>query len=307
MSAYPLVTAIFISFNRRGELEKGLEILEQDPYPALEIIVVDNDSSDGTRSMVKRRFPRVLLLTSGKNMGIGGWNFGFEAGRGRYFLTLDDDSAPEPGCIEGMVQRFEDNPRLGVAACNILNLDGSSENERLLGMPSRTPPEGVEHYFFVGCGAGIRADTLRKTSFSGFDPAYFLYHHESPFAVEVIDRGFEVRYFSDLIARHRVSPAPVSKRHALKMKFATRNIIWYYRTFFPPEVADTRIRFLKDHNKKIAEEEGLLNEYMEGVREGEESWSGRRHEISPATLVRLKNMGWPGEPAVSSMGLDKQF
>jgi len=307
MLEMPLITAVFLSFNRRAELEKGLSILYQDPYPALEVIVVDNGSTDGTRGMVKRQFSRALLLTPGENTGVGGWNFGFQAGRGEFFFTLDDDSAPRPGCLHRMVEKFMDNPRLGVAACNILNLDDSSENERLLGMPSQTPPEGVEHYFFIGCGAGIRAGALRKTSRNGFEPAYFLYHHESPFALEIIDRGYEVRYFSDLPVRHSVAPAPFSMRHALKMKFATRNIIWYYRTYFPPPQAGERIAFLKARNRKIAEKEDLLEAYAEGVEAGEGILPGQRREISGRTLERLRSMGWPGRPADSSMGLDKQF
>ena len=307
MSEYPLITVVILSYNRRSELEKGLRILQADPYPALEIIVVDNGSSDGTEGMVRSSFPGVVLIAVGENTGIGGWNRGFGVGKGEFFLALDDDSAPEPGNLGSMVKKFRENPRLGIAACNILNLDGSSENERLLGMPVRTPPEGIEHYFFVGCGAGIRSAALHATALDGFDPAYFLYHHESPLAIEVIDRGYEVRYFSDLVVRHRVSPAPFSKRHALKMKFATRNIIWYYRTYFPLAVAEERIAFLKAHNHGIAEREGLLREYDEGVRQGEEGWPGRRREISRATLDKLRRMGWPGKPAVTSMGLDKQF
>jgi hypothetical protein len=91
------------------------------------------------------------------------------------------------------------------------------------------------------------------------------------------------------------------------MKFATRNIIWYYRTYFPHHVADERISFLKKHIREIAEHEGLLHDYIEGIREGEEGWSGRNEEISPHTLEKLRCMGWPGECVTSSMGLDKQF
>ncbi len=92
MNENPLVTVNILSFNRREELRNTLtKVFEQD-YKNIEIIVVDNASSDGSSEMVKNEFPDVQLIQLEENIGIAGWNEGFKAAKGVYVLVLDDDS-----------------------------------------------------------------------------------------------------------------------------------------------------------------------------------------------------------------------
>ncbi len=88
----PLVTVNILSFNRKEELRITLtKVFEQD-YKNIEVIVVDNSSSDGSQKMVREEFPSVNIIELNENIGIAGWNKGFEIAKGKYVLVLDDDS-----------------------------------------------------------------------------------------------------------------------------------------------------------------------------------------------------------------------
>ena len=70
------------------------------PPDRLEVIVVDNASTDGTSAMIRETFPEVKLIETGRNLGAPGWNAGFAVARGDYILILDDDAYLESGGLE---------------------------------------------------------------------------------------------------------------------------------------------------------------------------------------------------------------
>src|SRR5437660_9897280 len=90
----PTVTVVFLVYNRRDELRTSLRqtLFESDYDPALvDVIVVDNASTDGSADMVRAEFPHVRLIVRDRNVGVSGWNEGLAAARGGYVLALDDD------------------------------------------------------------------------------------------------------------------------------------------------------------------------------------------------------------------------
>src|SRR3954454_25337505 len=87
----PEITVAILSYNRHDQLAVTLStLMERLTWPAerLEIVVVDNASTDGTGVMVRQRFPSVRLIENDRNEGVGGWNRAFAEGSGEYFLVL---------------------------------------------------------------------------------------------------------------------------------------------------------------------------------------------------------------------------
>src|SRR5438552_17543630 len=90
---WPSVTIVFLVFNRRDELRESLRrMLHESDYEAgrVDVIVVDNASTDGSGAMVGDEFPNVRLIRHERNVGVSGWNDGFAAAWGEYVLALDD-------------------------------------------------------------------------------------------------------------------------------------------------------------------------------------------------------------------------
>src|SRR4051794_19920669 len=105
----PLVTVNVLAHNRRTDLATTLRVLRDDldyPSEALELIVVDNASTDGTAEMLARDFPDVRVI-EGPNVGAAGWTRGFEAGRGDFFLVLDDDCYLSGDSLRAAVEAAE--------------------------------------------------------------------------------------------------------------------------------------------------------------------------------------------------------
>ncbi|MFO8182703.1 MAG: glycosyltransferase family 2 protein [Candidatus Aegiribacteria sp.] len=92
----------------------------------MEVIVVDNDSTDGSAEAAAKEFPRAtFILNDFNNWFTGGTNQAILASRGRYLLCLNPDTVCHPGAIDGLVDFMDSTPKAGVAGPRLLNGDGT--------------------------------------------------------------------------------------------------------------------------------------------------------------------------------------
>ncbi len=121
------ISFIVVSWNAREYLLKCLvsipETVENCTY---EIIVVDNDSADGSPEAVEEGWPKVRLIRTGANLGFArGNNVGIRESTGRFLCLINSDVVLLPGCIDHLHQFMRDNPMAGMAGPRVLNGDGS--------------------------------------------------------------------------------------------------------------------------------------------------------------------------------------
>lgn len=115
----PLVTIGIISFNRCTALRFTLKALLAVAYPNIEIIVVDNASSDGTDTMVAEEFPAINFLKLSENTGTSARNIFLKKARGSYIFCYDDDSIPAaPDTISKIIGYMENNPDIAALSTN---------------------------------------------------------------------------------------------------------------------------------------------------------------------------------------------
>ncbi len=187
----PLVSINILSYNRKDELKNTLQQVCSQNYKSIEVIVVDNDSSDGTSEMVTKEFPEVKFMGLNNNVGISGWNEGFKIALGEYILVLDDDSYPDKETIQKGIDEFQKNDRLGIVAFEIFNTRiKKSETKEFLPRP----------YLFVGCGALIKKELLNKIGYYNED--YFIYLHELDYSARCYDHGYEIMYLPSVLVFH---------------------------------------------------------------------------------------------------------
>lgn len=220
----PLVSIVMLCWNRRDDVRESLSRIRESTYPNIEIIVVDNHSTDGTPEMIETEFPEVRLLRMSANIGIAAYNVGFEQARGQYIVILDDDSFPEKHAIERMVRRFESDPKLGVVAFDVRNYYSGDDIKIVDEIVDKADTAANERYYmsFNGAGAGIRADVFRE---AGYYPAeFFLYNNELDTAYRIWDIGYAIRSFPDIVGYHKFSPVNRSSWRA--PFYYTRNAFW---------------------------------------------------------------------------------
>jgi GT2 family glycosyltransferase len=193
MTEIPLVTVNILSYNRKEELRNTLtKVFEQD-YKNIEVIVVDNASSDGSPEMVEKEFPSVILIKLDKNIGIAGWNKGFEIAKGEYVLVLDDDSYPEKTALSAALNNIIIiNYNVGIVAFNIYNVQKTKFETSFY--------QSGEVLSFVGCGALIRTSLFKEVGY--FSDLFFIYLHEEDFCIRVIDKGYKVIFYPESIVYH---------------------------------------------------------------------------------------------------------
>ncbi len=100
----------------------------------LEVIVVDNGSTDDSVEMVRRDFPEARLLTNGKNISVSAaTNQGLRLAKGNFSLILNNDIILLEDCLDQMVHFLESNPKAGIVSSRLLNPDGTTQVHYYLG------------------------------------------------------------------------------------------------------------------------------------------------------------------------------
>ncbi|HZG54675.1 MAG TPA: glycosyltransferase family 2 protein [Pyrinomonadaceae bacterium] len=123
----PRVSVVIVNWNTRELTAQCIATLKASlaDLPA-EIILVDNDSSDGSAEYIAERHPDVCLVRSGANLGFArGNNLGFKYARGRYLVLLNSDTIVLEGAVQRLVEYLD--AHADVAAVGGQHLNGEGE------------------------------------------------------------------------------------------------------------------------------------------------------------------------------------
>lgn len=226
-----LISIVFLNYNRLDEthytVQKLLECRDMDAD--IEIISVDNGSTDGTAEYLMSEEGNIKVILLDKNYGIGGYNRGFGAARGKMIIVLDDDSHVESDTIQRVRRLFALNGDIGIVAFKIL------DNDRRRVSTWHIPAEDryQESFAFVGCGFAARKDVFEQAGF--YPESFFVYHNEIAVAVEVRRLGWKVVYDPQCVAVHRTQG---QQRDAARRTYYTlRNSLILIWTYYPLAIA----------------------------------------------------------------------
>ncbi len=134
-SSTPLVSVVVPIYNGERFLEKAVRSCVDQTYPQVEVILVDDGSSDGSRALAERlaaAHPAVRCQHHEGNQGVSaGWNTGFSAAKGTLLLRLAQDDYFEPDALEKLVALAQKTPEAGAfyADCWVVRTDGGREIE----------------------------------------------------------------------------------------------------------------------------------------------------------------------------------
>ncbi|MFC2160222.1 glycosyltransferase family 2 protein [Acidobacteriota bacterium] len=119
----PELSVILVSFNDRIHLEKCLQSLRVTLSDIdLEIVIVDNHSTDGSPDLVKTEFPEVKLLCSSENLGFSkANNWGIRASAGEFVLFLNNDTIVNIQAITALLDELKRNPSIGAVGPALLS------------------------------------------------------------------------------------------------------------------------------------------------------------------------------------------
>jgi len=147
-----------VSYRSRELLRDCLRSLrEYAPGSLGRVIVVDNDSRDGTVEMVASNFPDVLLIAADQNLGFSlGNNRAIRGGDSDYVLALNPDTRVTEGALDRLVELMDAHPEIGICGCRLELEDGSLDHAAKRSFPTITSALG----HFTGVGRRMEGGAL---------------------------------------------------------------------------------------------------------------------------------------------------
>lgn len=229
------VSVIVPVWNGRQYLRACFDALLAQNHAALEIIAVDNASSDSSAGFVQEHYPQVRLIRNRRNLGFaGGCNVGLRAAQGNVLVLLNQDTVVQEGWVDAIVEALQD-PQVGVVGCKILEADGKTLHHcgGLLDMDAvETQHRGVGEIdrgqydrpedvpFVTGAAYALRRDVLERVGL--FDELFYPgYYEDTDYCIRVREAGLRVRYVPAAVVVHSVSAS--TRQDWIRMRF------YYYR------------------------------------------------------------------------------
>lgn len=172
-TAHELVSVVIPTRNRRDRLERAIKSAENQTWPTIEIIVVDDASSDGTQLFLQRLVPadaRVQVVRNEVPRGGGGArNQGVAAARGTYVAFLDDDDIWLPEKLAEQVAMMRKNPGAAAVSCGFIVQHSSWIQRKVNVVPPRDEQQILRSNHLGG--ASMCLTTKRSlAAVQGFDP-----------------------------------------------------------------------------------------------------------------------------------------
>lgn len=119
-----LFSIVIPNWNGARFLPACLDALARQTYPALEVLVVDNASSDGSQDLVRARYPQVKLIELPENRGFtGACNAGIRAAAGEFIALLNNDTEADAGWAAAAADVFRRQAEVGIVASKMLLFD----------------------------------------------------------------------------------------------------------------------------------------------------------------------------------------
>ena len=231
----PVVTYVIVTMNRRHELARCLRSVQSQDYRDKEIIVVDNNSHDGTPELVSEEFPGIALLALDENVGVAaGRNRGVATAHGEFCIFIDDDAAfVDADATAKTVSYFQADDGLAGLAFRIRDpRTGEDDIKAIPRLNKRSLARDYDCAYFCGAGCAFRREVL--TALGGFWEALFIYAEELELSYRILDQGYGLRFASGIVVDHWETPrARPSARlfHLLarnRFMIAVRHLPWRF-------------------------------------------------------------------------------
>jgi GT2 family glycosyltransferase len=211
------VAVVLLNLCAEEDTAACIRSLRAGDYPALEIVLVDNGSADGSGERLRETFSGITYLQTGENLGFtGGNNCGIERALAEgcdYLLILNNDTVVDPGCVTALVEAarsvggkilFYDAPERIWFGGGDFSRTRALGMHRLEGRPDPDPAEqGVrEVSFLTGCCMLIPAAVLREVG--AFEEDFFIYVEDVDLSLRIAAAGYRLLYQPAARLYHRV-------------------------------------------------------------------------------------------------------
>lgn len=292
-----MVSVVVLTHNKKDVLRKSLSSILQLDWPNLEVLVVDNVSSDGTAAMIDAEFGNaVRLIRRTVDSPTAGRNEGFRAARGEVILSIDNDMVfSDPTAIRNAMKLFENLPDVGLITFKIAEAGKPNEHIRKHWWHPVPYEVGKDQPFYTDYFSEgaifVRKDVILATG--GYDDDFFGAFEGVDLALRMIRDGFRILYTPAITSVELVVQGNLERVRTPWNYFYLRNKMWTAWKHYSLLRALTFVmpRLLHDFYRSIRF--GWTDQFWSAFKDGAfppEAIRAQRKPLSADTWGRLRQI-----------------
>jgi GT2 family glycosyltransferase len=287
----PRVAAIVVNYNGKEVTLQAVRSLLRMTYPAFDLVVLDNASTDGSPEAVTSAFPGLRQIRVEVNRGsssgyAAGMRWAFENGYD-YVLLLNNDIEVEPDLLDRLVEVAESDPAIGCvgpkcyfhgdrqrlwSAGGILRFRESITKERGYGEIDRGQyDEDAQVDYINGCAILIRREAALAVG--SWDPVFFICVDDADFCTRLKQKGYRCVYVHRAILYHMVAYTTGGYTPGRNFHFGKSNAVyvrryanpWQWASFLAFSGAAFVVAWLRERRKG---NQAAAVAKLKGIREG---------------------------------------
>lgn len=281
-------TIVIPNYNGIKYIEQCLESIYGGTITDLEVIVVDNASTDGSLELIEKKFPQVHLIKNSKNTGFSvAVNQGIEASATPYVILLNNDTRVEKTFVRELERVLDNdkNKRVFSASAKLISLydkektDDAGDFYCALGWAfARGKGKNPALYdrdceVFAACAGGAiyRKELLSPEKVGLFDKEHFAYLEDIDIAYRAKIQGYKNKFAAKSVIYHAGSATSGSRYNAFKTRLASRNSVYLVYKNMPLLQIIINVPFLAAGfliKTLFFAKKGLGKEYVSGLVKG---------------------------------------
>ena len=231
------LSIVIPNWNGKHFLATCLDSLRHQSESNIEVIIVDNASTDGSQAYIKSAFPEVRLIELAANRGFtGACNIGIDAAESVFIALLNNDTEAEPGWAREILAAFDAQPEAGIVASKMLlfdqrdrlhtagdffTIDGQAGNRGAWELDRGQYERG--EYVFSACGGACAYRRAMLDEIGSLDDDFFFLLEDIDLAWRAQLAGYRVWYAPSAIVYHNLS---ATGGGVTASYYAGRNAIW---------------------------------------------------------------------------------
>lgn len=232
------LSIVIINYNTPDLTIRCIESIKKAEISSVEVIVVDNKSTDSSINCISKKFPTLKIIKNSYNSGFGrANNLGIQHAKGEYILLLNSDMILSEDTVKKCYDIIVNSPKIGALGCKLVNEDGSDQKSV---------------YYHVGDFTGVLKDNLLynylfykqptrikgimgafmlipKSVFEevgGFDPDFFMYAEELELCHRIEKAGYKIHYTEETFAIHKHGGSSSNKKWSNRQNLLSNALLY---------------------------------------------------------------------------------
>lgn len=257
----PLISIQILNWNRAEDTQRAIKSALDQTYPNLEIVLVDNGSTDNSVALTRANYPTVKIVELDNNYGCpGGRNRGVAHCKGKYIFYLDNDGVLHKNAIANAYRTMIQEPDIGIVTGIVYDFDQVDEIDAQCSVRNDT------RYEFNNFLGGVSLHDKQIYDTVGYYPDHFMYGAEESFlSLKLLESKYKIVKDESVILWHKRSN--VARDRTKEVIYGYYNNLYIAIALFPAKSALLYMGYFLTKYPFYAKKEGILKVYLKSLFE----------------------------------------